>query len=208
MRSVGKVLFNKWVLLQALVIASYIYAAAYESAVMTPIDEMSGIMQAVAEDEAFAEAYGDMDWGMSLEEYRESAGNVTLLKSRFLQGPLTFLTSMLTLTIAIVIVQLGARLGERIRRRPEKTRLMETIDITMPALLAETLKYLVFSMYAMVSGTLPDYNIALSAAVTVAACTAPYIINCLHRRRSRKPYGAVAVGGTIASAAALAFQLL
>ncbi len=208
MKAFRKVLFNKWVLLLALVIASYIYAAAYESAAMTPIDEMSGIMQAVAEDEAFAEAYGDMDWGMSLEEYRESAGNVTLLKSRFLQGPLTFLTSMLTLTIAIVIVQLGGRLGERIRRRPEKTRLMETIDITMPALLAETLKYLVFSVYAMVSGTLPDYNIALSAAVTVATCTAPYIINCLHRRRSRKPYGAVAVGGTIASAAALAFQLL
>ena len=199
---------NKWFLLAVLALAVYLYAGVYERAAVTPIDEMRSLMTEAAEDEAFAEAYGEMDWGMSLEEYQASAEKVTLLKSRYLQGPLSFLTSILSLVCAVVVCQICLRLEERGRRLSPATRLAETIDTTLPAALAEAAKYLLFALYVLVAGALPDYCLWLSVAAAAITCAMPYAINCLHRRRAGKPFGAIAAGGAAASAIAIAFQLL
>ncbi len=207
-KTLKSLLANKWFLLLALVLASYLYAGVYERAAVTPIDEMREMMSAVAEEESFAEAYADMDWGMSLEEYQASAQNVTVLKSRYLQGPLSFLTSLLSLVTAVLICQACLRIGERRRGLAPATRLAETIDVTLPAALAEAAKYLIFTLWVLLRRTLPDYSLALSVAAALLSCAAPYLLNCLHRRREGKPYGTVAIGGAAASAVAIAFQLL
>lgn len=208
MKRVTKILCNKWLILLALVVAVYCYAAVYEGMSATPVDELGEIMTAVTEDEAFEEAYRGKDLGMSLDQYKASLGNIQVLKSRFLQGPLSFLTSCLAFSVSVLLIHGAVRLQERCRRLPEKTRILETVDVTFPFLLTETLKYLFFAIFALKTQTLVENHIAIAAIVSALSCAVPYGLNYLRRRQTNRPVAGVLTMGAVAGAANLAFQLL
>lgn len=208
MKRVTKILCNKWLTLLALVVAVYCYAAVYEGIAITPVDELGEIMTAVAEDEAFEEAYREKDLGMSLDQYKASLENIQVLKSRFLQGPLSFLTSCLAFSVSVLLIHGSIRLQECCRRLPEKTRILETADVTFPFLLAEALKYLFFAIFALKTQTLVENHLAIAAIVSALSCAVPYGLNFLRRRQTNRPVAGVLTAGAVVGAANLAFQLL
>ena len=136
MKRVRKILGNKWFILLALLVAVYVYAGVYEGISTTPVDELGAVMAAATENEAFVADYENESLGLTMDQYRESLENIQVLKSRFLQGPLSFLTSCLAFAVSVLLIHGAIRLQERILRLPEKTRILETVDVSFPFLLA------------------------------------------------------------------------
>ncbi len=203
-----KILLNKWVLLLSLVISSYIYAGVYERNNYTPIDDLQEIITDISEDEQFLEDYETEQWDMSIEEYHESISNITTLKSHFLQGPISFLTSCLILSLSVLIMFICIRLQEAVKHVKDKTTINAIIDRTIPAMYAESCRYLIMAAYATITHTLLDYNLVLSIILSVSIGLVPFIINCISLRKENKAYSPVIAGGTFAAAVTFAFQLI
>lgn len=208
MKNIKMVVTNKWFIMIVLIITAYCYAAIYESASTTPIDELGQIMTNVTNEEDFVESYTENDWGMSLDQYKESLNNISLLKSRFLQGPLCFLTSLIVFLIAVLLNHTAVRIHEKIVRFPQKTPIIDTIDACFPVLLAEAIKYIICALYASFSGSLIDYNVVLSTILAVICSMIPYILNFFIRRNAGKPAAAVIIACVLATTANLAFHLI
>jgi len=207
MKKVLKMLGSTWMVLLIMIMASYVYAGVYEQTGVTPIDEMQQMMTDVTEEESFQQAYEEERWGMSLDTYRQTVGKLDILKSRFLQGPITFLTACLGLTVAVLVIQMTARVHERIAGAP-KTRLMETVDWAMPSLLAEAGKYLLLALFAAKTGTLLESRAAWAAVLSVGVGLAPYLLNILRRKRAGRPVGGVTIAAAVMSALNLGFQMI
>lgn len=203
-----KILMNKWVLLLSLVVSSYIYAGIYERNSFTPIDDLQQIITDISKDEQFLEEYENQQWDMSIEEYHSSISNISTLKSHFLQGPVSFLTSCLVLSAAVVIMFVFIRISENIRHVSEKTSINTIIDRTVPAMYAESARYLIMAGYAYATHTLLDYNPVLSVIVSVSVVLVPFIINGISMKRENKSCLPVIAGGSLTAAVTFAFQLL
>ena len=208
MKRVMKILCSKWFILLVLIAGAYCYAGAYEGVSSTPVDELGELMTAVTADEAFESAYRGKDLGMSLEQYRASLQNIQVLKSRFLQGPLAILTSLLAFSVSVLLIQGAARLQERAGRRPQKTRLLETVDGTFPFLLAEGLKYFALAAFAWQTGALLESSLLPAILSSGFGGAVPYALNILWRGRAGRPVGGVAAMGAAFGAMNLVFQLL
>lgn len=208
MKRVMKILCSKWFILLVLIAGAYGYAGAYEGVSSTPVDELGELMTAVTADEDFESAYREKDLGISLEQYRASLQNVQVFKSRFLQGPLAVLTSLLAFSVSVLLIQGAARLQERARRHSPKTRFLETVDGTFPFLLAEGLKYFVLAAFAWRTGALLESRLLPAVLVSAFSCAVPYVLNVLWRRRAGRPVAGVASMGAAFGAANLIFQLL
>ena len=131
-----------------------------------------------------------------------------MLKSRFLQGPLAILTSLLAFSVSVLLIQGAARLQERAGRRPQKTRLLETVDGTFPFLLAEGLKYFALAAFAWQTGALLESSLLPAILISVFGGAVPYALNILWRGRAGRPVGGVAAMGAAFGAMNLVFQLL
>lgn len=208
MSIVKKAANNKWMIILLLILACYSFAAVYEGVEHTPIDELTGIMNEVSQQEDFAQAYQGEVFGMDMDEYRNSLSNMALLKSRYLQGPLNFFSCLLFMLVSVAAVHICLRAEEALRRCPEKSRLSQTIDLCMPALLLLAAKYFAFALYARATGQLPENIPAVAAAVSALVSCVPFLLVFISRKKQGRCLMGVSLGAVITAAANVAFQLI
>ena len=208
MQNIKKAINNKWLIILVLILACYSFAAVYETADMTPVDEFLGMMSSVAESEEFAQDYQGEMLGMDLNAYKSALDGMGVLKSRYLQGPFNFLACILFLVISLALVHISARLEEALRKTEYKTRLSESIDVCMPSLLAMAAKYVLFALYARATGELADYNLVLATVSAAAVSCVPFLLAIVSRRKKGLCITGVSIAMILTAAANVAFQLI
>ena len=207
MQNIKKVINNKWLIILVLILACYGFAAVYETADMTPVDEFVGMMSSVAESEEFAQQYQGEMLGMDLNGYKDALDGMSVLKSRFLQGPFNFLICLMSFVVSLALVHISVRLEEALRKTEYRTRLSRNIDVCIPSLLALAAKYALFAVYANVTGELAEYKLVLSTVCAVAVSCVPFILAIVDRKRNGNCVTGLSITMILTAAANVAFQL-
>lgn len=208
MQNIKKVINNKWLIILVLILACYGFAAVYETADMTPVDEFLGMMSSVAESEEFVRDYQGEMLGMDLAGYKDALDGMGVLKSRYLQGPFNFLICLMFFVVSLALVHISVKLEEALRRTEYRTRLSESIDVCIPSLLVMAAKYVLFALYARATGELAEYNLVLSTVSAAAVSCVPFILAMVSRRKNGRCFMGVSIMMILTAAANVAFQLV